>query len=300
MSAPIRCEDLSKRFRRVHAIDHLHLEVPEGSIYALVGPNGAGKTTLIKILVNILRPTAGHSWVLGTASRRLSQREFQKIGYVSENQELPDWMTVGYFLSYLSHFYPGWNDALAEELVREFQLPRDRRLGQLSRGMKMKAALASSLTYHPSLILLDEPFSGLDPLVRDEFIEGLLERAAGTTVLVSSHDLAEIESFASHIGFMDSGKVQFSEEIGTLSGRFREIEIMLPTTPILPSNWPESWSKPQISPAMVRFVESRFDTDRTRSAIAELFPETLNVSVKPMSLREIFIALARTQRKPAA
>ncbi len=300
MSSPISCQHLSKRFGRVSAIDDLQLEVPDGSIYALVGPNGAGKTTLIKILVNILRPTAGHSMVLDTDSRRLSPSEFAQIGYVSENQELPEWMTVEYFLAYLKPFYPRWDDALAKELIGEFQLPGDRRLSGLSRGMKMKVALASSLAYHPRLILLDEPFSGLDPLVRDELIEGLLERAAATTILVSSHDLGEIESFASHVGFMDSGRLQFSEEITTLAGRFREIEVTLRTAAILPTAWPEGWSKPKTSAAVVRFVETRFDMDKTRSAISRIFPEAVNVSVNPMSLRDIFVALARAARKPAA
>ncbi len=178
MSSPIRCEGLSKRFRRVEALKDLQLEVPEGSIYALIGPNGAGKSTLIKLLVNILRPSAGRSLVLDKDTRRLSPQEYAQIGYVSENQELPEWMTVDYFLGFLKPFYPKWDDGLATELIDEFQLPRDRRLGQLSRGMKMKAALVSALAFHPRLILLDEPFSGLDALVRDEFIEGLLgERA---------------------------------------------------------------------------------------------------------------------------
>jgi ABC-2 type transport system ATP-binding protein len=165
--------------------------------------------------------------------------------------------------------------------------------------MKMKAALASSLAYHPRLILLDEPFSGLDALVRQELIEGLLERAAGTTVLVSSHDLAEIETFASHIGFLDSGRLQFSEEATTLTQRFREIEVTLRTKPTLPSNWPESWSNAQTSDAMVRFVESRFDSERTQSAIAHFFPAALHVSVNPMALRDIFVALAREGRRSA-
>ncbi len=273
MSSPIRCEGISKRFRRVSAVDNLQLDVPEGSIYALVGPNGAGKTTLIKMLVNILRPTSGRALVLDTDSRLLSPREFTQIGYVSENQELPEWMTVAHFLAYLKPFYPSWDDVLAEELIREFQLPRDRRLSQLSRGMKMKVALASSLAYQPRLILLDEPFSGLDALVRDELIRGLLERAAGTTILVSSHDLAELETFASHIGFLDEGRIQFSEEATTLADRFREIEITLPTAPILPLAWPETWLKTQASAATVRFVETRFDADRTSSAISHLFRE---------------------------
>jgi ABC-2 type transport system ATP-binding protein len=179
MSEAVRCKELTKRFRGVVAVDGLNLTVPEGAVYALVGVNGAGKTTAIKTLMNILRPSSGSAELLGADSRRISPRELQQIGYVSENQEMPEWMTVKYFLKYLKPFYPQWDDALAEELVREFDLPADRRLRHLSRGMKMKAALASSLAYRPKLIVLDEPFSGLDPLVRDEFIRSLLERAAG-------------------------------------------------------------------------------------------------------------------------
>lgn len=299
MSSPIRLERLSKRFRRVTAIADLDLEVPEGSIYALVGPNGAGKTTLIKILVNILRPTSGRSLVLETDSRRLSAREFTQIGYVSENAELPEWMTVDYLLSYLKPFYPAWDDSLASDLVEEFQLPRDRRLSQLSRGMKMKAALVSSLAYRPRLIILDEPFTGLDALVRQELIEGLLDRASDTTILVSSHDLADIETFASHIGFIDAGRMHFSEEAATLSARFREIEVTLPTPPVMPSAWPAGWSQVRTSGSLVRFVDSGFDVERTQSAISHFFTGALHVSVNPMSLRDIFVALARESRKPA-
>ncbi len=134
-------------------------------------------------------------------------------------------MTVGYLMSYLKPFYPAWDDARASELLRQFDLPLDRKLKHLSRGMWMKTALASSLAYRPSLIVLDEPFTGLDPLVRDELIEGVLDAAEGATILISSHDLAEIETFASHIGYLDRGRLQFSEEMTSLAARFREIEI---------------------------------------------------------------------------
>ena len=224
----LRTIDLSKRFRGTQALDGLSLDVPEGSVFALIGANGAGKTTAIKILMNIHQPTSGSAEALGVDSRRLSLREFQQIGYVSENQEMPEWMTVGYFLAYLKPFYPTWDDARAEELLRQFALPRDRKLKHLSRGMKMKAALASSLAYRPKLIVLDEPFSGLDPLVRDELIEGLLESASEATILISSHDLAEIESFASHVGYLDRGRLRFSEEMTALSARFREVEVVEP------------------------------------------------------------------------
>jgi len=137
--------ELSKSFRHTHAVEKLNLEIPEGSIFALVGPNGAGKTTAIKTLMNILRPSAGSAEVLGTDSQRLGPAEFAQIGYVSENQELPLWMTVDYFMFYLKPFYPHWDNAWAEELLRQLDLPRGRRLQELSRGMRIKAALASSL-----------------------------------------------------------------------------------------------------------------------------------------------------------
>jgi ABC-2 type transport system ATP-binding protein len=245
--------------------------------------------------VNILHPTSGTSSLLGTNSTKLSPKDFQQIGYVSENQELPGWMTLDYFLAYLKPFYPRWDDALAQDLVREFHLPGDRRLSQLSRGMRMKAALASSLAYRPPLIILDEPFNGLDPLARDEFVEGLLERATNTTILISSHDLAEVESFASHIGFMSAGRIQCSEEIGSLTNRFREIEVTLSAAD-LPAAWPDHWSKPQTSGAVLRFVESRFDETRTASDLAEIFPQAIDISVRPLSLREIFKSLAKGTR----
>src|SRR5260370_40512241 len=107
--------------------------------------------------------------------------------------------------------------------MRQFDLPPTRKLGHLSRGMWMKTALVSSLAYRPRVLVLDEPFSGLDPLVREDLIEGLVESPAETTILISSHDLADIESFASHIGYLDRGRLQFSEELTTLIARFRGV-----------------------------------------------------------------------------
>ncbi len=296
----IRTQGLTKKFRRVMAVNGVTLTVPEGCIYALVGTNGAGKTTLIKTLMNILEPTSGRAEVLGWNSRRLSGQAFTKIGYVSENQELPEWMTVEYFLRYCKGFYPAWDDALAADMVRQFGLPLDRKLRHLSRGMRMKAALASSLAYRPKLIVLDEPFSGLDALVRDELIETLLEHAAEATVLISSHDLSEIESFASHIGYLDNGHLHFSEEMTTLSSRFREIEITLASAEPLPRPWPKDWLEAQSSAAVVRFVESQFDPERTPERIKQAFPSARDVAIRSIPLRQIFVTLAKTHRASVA
>jgi ABC-2 type transport system ATP-binding protein len=299
MNEVVKAIDISKRFRGTVVLHGLDLVVPEGSVYGLVGPNGVGKTTTLKILMNIFPPSSGRAEVLGIDSRRLGPREFAQIGYVSENQEMPEWMTVEYFLAYLKPFYPQWDDARAMELLRQFDLPRDRKLRHLSRGMRMKAALASSLAYRPKFIVLDEPFTGLDPLVRDEFIEGLLENAEETTILVSSHDLAEIESFASHIGYLDRGCLQFSEEMTSLNARFREVEVTLETESPLPANLPATWLRPESSALVVRFVETQFDSERTLAEVRRVFGSVQQVSVNPMPLRSIFVTLAKSGRRAA-
>jgi len=299
MTAAITTDNLVKKFRRVDALRGLSLSVPPGAVYALVGPNGAGKTTAIKILMNIFRATSGRAQVLGLDSLSIKGGTFESIGYMSENQELPEWMPVGLFLSFLRPFYPTWDTSLESELVKQFDLPLDRKLGHLSRGMKMKAALAASLAYHPRLIVLDEPFTGLDPLVRDELIQGLLDRAEESTIFVSSHDLAEIESFASHVGYLEEGRLLFSEELASLIERFRDVELTFDVPPALPPKAPENWLQLGASSALVRFTDCRFDADRTGAEIRRLFGEPRNITFSPMSLRSIFLAMAKSRRDTA-
>jgi ABC-2 type transport system ATP-binding protein len=297
MDLAIETANLKKKFRRVHAVDGLDLEVPEGSIYALVGPNGAGKTTAIKILMNIVRPTSGRARVMGQDSTQVAGKSFCSIGYVSENQQLPGWMRVDSFLAYLRPFYPTWDRDLESELVRKFELPRDRKLKQLSRGMRMKAALASALAFRPKLIVLDEPLGGLDPLVRDELIEGLIERAGESTILISSHDLAEIETFATHAGYLEQGRLRFSEEMSTLAGRFREVELSVEGSSPLSANYPDSWIQVETAGAIVKFVATRFDEQRTVAEIHRTIAGVRDMGFAPMSLRAIFLAMARSRRK---
>jgi ABC-type uncharacterized transport system ATPase subunit len=166
MTAVIRTEELTKRYRGLLALDHVNLDVQEGAIYALLDPNGAGKTTSIKILMNLITATRGHAAVLGVDSKLIRGKSYTQIGHVSENQQIPEWMKVGALLAYLRDFYPTWDRELEDSLLKQFDLPGDRKIGALSRGMKMKLALASALAFHPKLIVLDEPFGGLDPGVR--------------------------------------------------------------------------------------------------------------------------------------
>jgi ABC-2 type transport system ATP-binding protein len=302
MTSVLRTFDLSKQYKGVLSLDDLNLEVPQGSIFGLVGPNGAGKTTTIKIVMNLLQATSGRAEVLGRDSRRLRPGDFAKIGYVSENQEMPDWMTVEQLLAYLRPFYPTWDQALAKRMIEDFELPGTRKLRHLSRGMWMKTALLSSLAYRPQLLVLDEPFSGLDPLIREDFIKGILDRAGETTILISSHDLAEIESFATHIAFLDKGRLHISEEMDVLCRRFRQVAVSVDVPPDLPQgpDWPANWLQPEASRVIVRFVDTHFDAEETPAEIHRRFVGVRHISAHPMPLRAIFLALARSSPKAAS
>jgi ABC-2 type transport system ATP-binding protein len=293
----IRTHRLTRKFASTEALVGLTLEVPEGSVFALAGPNGAGKTTAIKTLMNIIRPTSGRAEVLGVDSRKLGPDQLAQIGYVSENQHLPEWMRVSYFLSYCKGFYPAWRDDDLAALVRLYELPLDRPLKALSRGMRIKAALAASLAYRPRLIVLDEPFSGLDVLVREQLIESILDRTPESTVFLASHDLAEIESFATHIAYLNEGRLQFVEEMGALSDRFREIEITLENLAELPREWPAAWLNPEQSTVVVRFTDSRYEPERSESEILRRFPGVREITVRNMPLRSIFVALAKAAKR---
>jgi ABC-2 type transport system ATP-binding protein len=279
------------------ALDAVTLSVEAGSVYALVGPNGAGKTTLIQLIMNLQPPTSGSARVLDLPVNSIGGKVLNRIGYVSENQELPDWMTVAGLLDFLRPFYPTWDVALEKQLLSEFALPLDRELSHLSRGMRIKTAFVGTLSYRPELLILDEPFSGLDPLVRDDLIQGLLGRIGETTIFLSSHDLAEIESFASHIGYLESGKLVFSEELDTLVARFRQVQLRTDVSSTPDAQLPESWLEIERSQTHLKFRDSSFTTPEEAIArIRKKFPQASDISFQPLSLREIFLTNARTNR----
>lgn len=298
MKPIIEIRDVRKKFRKTVAVDGLTLMVPEGAVTAFLGPNGAGKTTTIKCLLNMLEPDAGTIEVLGVDSRKLDSAAFQKIAYVSENQELPLWMTVQQFVDYCRPMYPSWDDAFAAKLMQQFDLPAETKLKALSRGTRMKAALLCSLAYRPKLVVLDEPFSGLDPLVRDDFIRGMLELTEneGWTVFVSSHDIAEVERMADRVAILDRGRLQLEESSGELLARFRAVEVVVGPSAAPAAKLPSTWLNVETAGRVLRFTDSQFNQDEFNRAIAQSFPSAAQCNAAPMTLREIFVALARTYR----
>jgi ABC-2 type transport system ATP-binding protein len=296
MTLSVETRALTRSFGRVQALRELDLVIEEGSVYALMGPNGAGKSTLIKLLMNLLSPSSGSARLLGQESTKLHGQPLEQIGYVSENQKLPEWMTVEQYLGYCRPFYPRWDRELEQRLLSRFELKPGQKLKRLSRGMKMKAALASALAFRPRLLILDEPLSGLDPLVRDELLGGLNELKHETTVLLSSHDLAEVDSFASHVGYLDGGRLLLSTTIGDLRQRFRGVEAVIGRPLDIPAEIPSEWESFSPTPTGACWVERGYDEQRSAQRAAAVFPGAA-ITAKSLTLREVFLVMAHGERK---
>jgi ABC-2 type transport system ATP-binding protein len=293
----IEVRNLTKRYRNHGALKDLSLSVPEGSAFLIVGANGAGKTTMIKILMNLLEATSGVAEIFGVDSRRLSPKELERIGYVSENQELPGRLTVEEYLNYLRPFYSDWDKHLEKETLKQFRLHGDRKINELSHGMRVKLALTCALPYRPELLVLDEPFSGLDPLVRDEFMEGLAGNAHDMTVLMSSHELSEAEGFGTDVAFIDDGTLLFQESMEELTGRVQEVRVVLDRTAAMRRPAPVDWIDVKESGNVLSFVHTQLIENDLETQVRSQLDGVQRVEVNAMPLRTIFTSLARATRK---
>ncbi len=227
MSSDLAVEttDLTKRFRRLVAVDAIDLEVPVGSVYGFLGRNGAGKTTTIQMLMGMLEPTAGEMRVLGFNPLRQDVPMKRVVSYVPERVQMYDWMTVRETVWFGANIHPRWDDAKADELIERFELPLRQKVGSLSRGMQGKLALALAMASHPRLLILDDPTSGLDAVVRREFIESIVGvlQEAGTTVFFSSHIIDDVERVADWIGIIHEGKLLVQEPLESIKSRVRRV-----------------------------------------------------------------------------
>lgn len=293
----VNTEHVYKRYGKVEVLRDINLQVPEGAAFALIGTNGAGKTTTLRTLVNIIKPDSGVATVFGKSTRSLDHYDYLQIGYVSESQKLPGRLTIEQYFAYLRALYPNWDKSLEMSLRKKFELPPTRSLSKLSHGMRMKTVLTAALSFRPKLLILDEPLSGLDSLVRDEVVEGLLEQADETTILISSHELAELENFTTHVAFMSNGQLSFQESIESLRDRFRQVSVTLSAQKTLPDPLPASWLSPQISGHALHFVETDFrDREQLYRSLTKHFG-AVQFEEEAMTLREISKTLILDARK---
>src|SRR5450631_1580082 len=221
--AVINISDLTRRFGRKTALASVNLSLPAGAVYGLVGANGAGKTTLIKHLLGLLRAESGSVRVFGLDPVADPVGVLSRIGYLSEENDLPAWMRLDELIRYSRAFYPAWDDAYAEELRQTFALDPTAKIRNLSKGQKARVGLLIALSYRPELLVLDEPSSGLDPIVRRDILGAVIRTIAdeGRTVLFSSHLLEEVEQVADHVTMISHGRIVLSAPLADLKASHR-------------------------------------------------------------------------------
>jgi len=214
----VHISQLTRRFGDTTALASVSLAMLPGAVYGLVGANGAGKTTLIKHVLGLLRPESGSVRVFGLDPVADPVGVLSRIGYLSEENDLPGWMRVDELIRYSRAFYPSWDDSYAEDLRRTFALDASATVKTLSRGQKARLGLLVALAYRPELLVLDEPSSGLDPIVRRDIVGAVIRTTAeeGRTVLFSSHLLDEVEEVADHVTMIDCGRVLVSESLNAI------------------------------------------------------------------------------------
>ena len=228
MSEPIiSVSELSRRFGVTTALDSVSLSMAGGAVYGLVGTNGAGKTTLIRHILGLLRAERGSVRVFGLDPVADPVGVLSRIGYLSEENDIPGWMRIGELMGYSRAFYPAWDDAYAEELRRAFALDREEKVESLSKGQKARAGLLIALAHRPQLLLLDEPSSGLDPVVRRDILEAIIRTIAheGRTVLFSSHLLEEVERVADHVTMISHGRIALSAPLDDIRESHRHATV---------------------------------------------------------------------------
>ena len=288
----IQTSGLTRRFGSVLAVDHVDLAVPQGSVYGYLGRNGAGKTTTIQMLMGLIEQSEGKMSVMGLDPLRRDVEMKRIVSYVPERVQMYDWMKVRELIWFGANIHPRWDDERAEELLDRFELPRDRKIGHLSRGMQGKLALTAALSSHPRLLILDDPTSGLDALVRREFMEGIvgLLQEAGTTVFFSSHIIDDVERVADWIGILDAGRLIVQRPLEDLKQSVKRVIATFPD------------EAPALDLPGVLYQEGE---GRQRAFIWEDFgSEKLdglkaagasNLEVQDCGLEDIFIAYVRTK-----
>ena len=228
--AVIEISALTRSFGAKKALDSVNVAVTRGAVYGLVGANGAGKTTLIRHILGLLRAESGTVRVFGRDPVSDPVGVLSRIGYLAEENDLPPWMRVDELFRYSRAFYPNWDAQYAEELQSVFGLGATGRLRNLSKGQKARAGLVTALAHRPPLVLLDEPSSGLDPIVRRDILGAIFRTMAdeGRTVFFSSHLLDEVELVADHVTMMSNGRVVMSAPLRSMLDRHRRLTIRFP------------------------------------------------------------------------
>ncbi len=286
MDYPVQSENLTKRFDKVTALDGVSLAIRPQSIVGLLGRNGCGKTTFLHHVVGLYLPTEGELQTLGKDSSQLGHGQLARIGFVPQEIRLLDWMTVEHHLRYVSSFYSKWDSDRQDRLLEELDLDPSARVGALSTGNLQKLAILLAVCHHPKLLLLDEPVSDLDPIVRARFLEFLLEvlREDQATILVSSHILRDVEKIVDWVVCLDEGRVIADAGLDDLKEQYAEWRVVSAE-----GDLPESFTEPFVLEQQISGREGllRVRVDKADlSAFCVAYGAT--VEARPLNLEQMF------------
>lgn len=284
-------QSISRTYRHLNAVHNLDLSLGQGSICAFLGRNGAGKTTTIRMIAGLVHPSAGSSTLMGEDSVNLPSHVWEKVGYVADYQELYDDMRVDKLIRFTSKMYNNWDHAFEKELIQTMKIKTDIKVKHCSKGERVKVCLLLAMAFRPKLLLLDEPFNGLDPLVKNEFLSALLKITQQNewSVFFSSHDIDEVEKIADRVVVIDKGVKQIDEEVDSIQQRFKSIEMY---------SIDENFDVTQLKHAMnvekegnaLRYIHSQF-SDEEHTNLRNAFPNT-EIQISDMSLKDWFTAMA--------
>jgi ABC-2 type transport system ATP-binding protein len=293
----IETTDLQKHYKSVVALDGLSLAVPAGSIYGLLGRNGAGKTTAIKVLMGLVHPTGGAVTIFGLPADQSAASVVirRRTGFVNDERDLYDFMTVAQIIAFTASFFPNWRADLATRYVRSFDLPEARAVKALSRGARTKLALLLAFCRGAELLILDEATSGLDPVAAEEVLQVLVGHVAneGVTVFFCSHHIAEIEQVADHVAIIDRGRSVLAGALDDLRAAYRRIEFVFDgDAPAL------QFQSPGVAHVERKGrVLSVLASNGAEQIIAEARAQgSVSAETRPVGLKEVFLDIAARER----
>jgi ABC-2 type transport system ATP-binding protein len=284
--------DLSKSYGKLYAVDHLNIHMQQGSICAFLGQNGAGKSTTLRMLLGMIHPTSGTGKIFGYSidDENGSINIRKRVAFVAEDKRLYDYMTVEQLIRFTRSFFPAWREDLAEKLRARFELPVDRKIRKLSKGMRTKLALILAVGRGSDLLILDEPTEGLDPVAVEILLETIVSLTAeGKSILFSSHQIAEVEQISDHVLIINHGKLILDAEMDKLKEDYKYIRIIYENE--------QSASRMNVNCVKMKKegpVVSVISNGNVEEIIgnAELFGAT-NIDVEPIALKEIFLEMVK-------
>lgn len=295
MSPALKLEWLSKHFKRTDAVVNLTLEIPRGTVFGLIGPNGAGKTTLIKMLMGLLPPTQGKARVLGFDPLDDALAVRQHVGYVPENHYIYRWMRVQEVIGFSKAFFDKWSDDKCRAMLDLFDLDPQQKVKHLSKGMLGKLALLLAVSHEPELLILDEPMAGLDPVAREEVLDGVLRTIVDRqqTVIFSSHTMDDVQRLADSIGILYRGRLLLHKQLDDLLSTTKRIRATL-VNGHAPETLPDDIVCQRINGRDWEITVDNFNNEKVELLRSQ--PAVDHVEVFDLGLEDLFKDIVRGKR----